>query len=93
MRTGRVEANLFRLNEEFNLPYVPELVARKMAGSEKGTLASAELEFHKAEYPRLLSQLEVAAAETSLQAEPTSRDALNDLLVRIRLQLSKRLEH
>jgi len=35
MRTGEVEANLLRLNEEFNLPYVPELVARKKSGPER----------------------------------------------------------
>jgi uncharacterized protein len=86
MRTGRVEANLPRLNEEFKLDYVPELVARKMAGSEKGTLAAAELSFHKAEYGRLLAQLEGEAAETKLPAEPSCREALNDLLIRIRLR-------
>src|SRR5439155_14522668 len=34
MRTGEVEANLLHLNEDFRLPYVPELVARKLAGPE-----------------------------------------------------------
>src|SRR5262245_24756860 len=33
MRTGRVEANLARLNEEFGLPYVGELMARKTGGA------------------------------------------------------------
>jgi predicted nucleotidyltransferase len=39
MRTGKVEANLVVLNDEFRLPYVPELVERKIHGAEKGTLA------------------------------------------------------
>ncbi|MCU1239117.1 MAG: putative nucleotidyltransferase [Candidatus Solibacter sp.] len=86
MRTGRVEANLLRLNEEFQLPYVAELVARKVAGPEKGTLAAAELKFHEGEYARLIALLERAGAETRLRSEPESRDALNHLLVRIRLR-------
>jgi predicted nucleotidyltransferase len=91
MRTGRVEANLLRLNEEFRFAYVPELVARKVAGPEKGTLDAAELGFHSAEYSRLLAQLEAEAAATRLPAEPNCREAVNDLLVRIRLGLARRL--
>ena len=91
MRTGRVEANLLRLNEEFKLAYVPELVARKVAGPEKGTLDSAELGFHSAEYRRLLAQLEAEATETKLPDEPLCREALHDLLVRIRLDLPGQL--
>src|SRR2546425_1573107 len=34
MRTGEVEANLQTLNEEFRLPYIADLVARKLAGPE-----------------------------------------------------------
>jgi uncharacterized protein len=86
MRTGRVEANLLRLNEEFNLPYVPELIARKMAGPEAAPLGVVELGFHKSEYGRLLARLEAEAAESKLPDEPKCRGALNDLLVRIRLQ-------
>ena len=32
MRTGEVEANLVKLNETFKLPYIGELVARKLSG-------------------------------------------------------------
>lgn len=85
MRTGRIEANLVRLNEEFRLPYVPDLVARKLAGPELGTLATSELAFHESEYPRLIAQLEAEAASTQLPSDPSARDALNDLLVRVRL--------
>src|SRR5215203_777412 len=38
MRTGEVEANLVRLNETAKLPYVPELIARKLAGPEQSAL-------------------------------------------------------
>ena len=47
MRSGEVEANLVRLNEEFRLPNVPELVSRKVTGTEKGRLDSAELGFYR----------------------------------------------
>lgn len=85
MRTGKVEGNLVTLNEEFRLPYVPELVARKIRGAEKETLGSGEAAFHKGEYERLTAQLEAAASDSSLPNEPVGRDAINDLLVRIRL--------
>jgi predicted nucleotidyltransferase len=35
MRTGEIEANIVRLNEEAKLPQIPVLVARKLAGPEK----------------------------------------------------------
>ena len=69
----------------FKLPCIPELVAHKISGSEKGTVDAAELGFHKTEYGRLVTQLEIAAAETKLLAEPACRGALTDLLIRIRL--------
>src|SRR5207237_10240969 len=43
MRTGEVEANLPRLNDEFMLPYVDELVARKLAGPEESVLGDADM--------------------------------------------------
>jgi uncharacterized protein len=86
MRTGKVEANLVALNEEFRLPYVPELIERKVRGPEKGSLDASERDLHTAEYRRLISMLEEAAAECRLPDKPGVRDALNDLLVRIRLR-------
>jgi predicted nucleotidyltransferase len=85
MRTGAVEANLLNLNEEFRLPYVPDLVARKTSGTEKGSLGTGELGFYEAEYKRLIALLESEAAKTNLPSEPSCRGALNDLLIRVRL--------
>lgn len=85
MKTGRIESNLIALNDEFQLPYIPELVSRKIHGAEKGTLESGETEFHRREYERLMAQLETEAASTHLPEEAACRDALNDLLVRVRL--------
>jgi predicted nucleotidyltransferase len=86
MRTGRVEANLVTLNQDFGLPYITELVERKLNGAEKGTLGSGEIEFHKREYERLAVQLEAETNASQLPNEPAGREALNDLLVRIRLR-------
>jgi predicted nucleotidyltransferase len=85
MRTGQVEANLPRLNETFKLAYVPELIARKTCGPERSTLSSADLEYHGAEYERLQRELESAMAESVLPDRPTASTALDDLLVRVRL--------
>src|SRR3982751_3123432 len=38
LRTGEVEANLVRLNEEARLGHVDDLIARKLAGPEKSAL-------------------------------------------------------
>ncbi|WP_083904776.1 DNA polymerase beta superfamily protein [Rhodopirellula sp. SWK7] len=85
MNTGIVEANLVTLNEDAKLPYLDELIAMKLEGPEKGTLESADLAFHESEYARLTGELESAYAASPLPEMPSSRDALNDLLVRLRL--------
>ena len=86
MRTGRIEANLVALNEDFRLPYIGELVYRKIHGAEKSQLEHSEMEFHQAEYNRLVARLEQEAAISSVRLEPDCREELNDLLVRIRLR-------
>lgn len=85
MRTGIIEANLVKLNDEFRLPYIPELIDRKIHGAEKGTLESNETEFHKREYECLVARLEAEGRQSPLADEPGCRNALNDLLVRVRL--------
>ena len=85
MRSGEVEANLLILNEAAKLPYIDDLVTRKLTGAEKERLSDADLEFHEHEYRRLLTELEQTALESQLPKHPTARDALNDLLVRLRL--------
>lgn len=94
MRAGEVEANLERLNEEARLPQVPDLLARKREGPEKGTLEAADLAFHEAEVQRLTDALEQAMRASALPDDPlpAARDALNDLLVRVRLGGPLRVE-
>jgi len=85
MRTGEVQANLGRLNESFKLPYIPELIERKVGGTEKGRLEKADLGFHQREYDRLRSELERAYQESKLPEAASAEAALHDLLIRIRL--------
>jgi len=53
---------------------------------ERSRLDTPEVEFHQTEYERLVSQLEGEAAVSTLPEEAACRDALNDLLVRVRLR-------
>ena len=88
MRTGEVEANLVRLNETAKLPYIPELIERKVGGPEKGTLDQADLAFYGQEYERLVAVLEQEHEKSNLPELPSGADALNRLLVRVRLKSS-----
>jgi predicted nucleotidyltransferase len=86
MRTGEVEANLVRLNEEARLGHVDDLIARKQTGPERATLDDGDVAFHRGEYERLVAELEAAYRASALPEGPTARPALNDLLVRLRMQ-------
>lgn len=90
MRTGVIEAKLVTLNEEFRLPYIAELIQRKTTG-ENTTLSDADLTFHESEYDRLRGELQSAHEVSQLPERPdeATRAALNDLLVRIRLNPPK----
>jgi predicted nucleotidyltransferase len=84
MRTAQIEANLVTLNGDFRLPYLPDLIARKLAGPEQSTLADDDVEFHRAEYHRLRALLETEMAASTLPEIAASKDALSDLLIRLR---------
>jgi uncharacterized protein len=87
MRTGEVEANIVVLNEHFQLPYIPELIAQKVGGYEKGELAAGHgLDFYQREYNRMLELLGEARAESALPdfAPDDVKVGLNDLLLRAR---------
>lgn len=86
MQTGVVETNLVKLNEIFNLAYIYELIARKLAGIEKIVLPEIDLKFHQQEYERLYSELKIANQNSTLPDTPSGKDELNDLLVRVRLK-------
>ncbi|WP_339437780.1 hypothetical protein, partial [Pseudomonas sp. EL_65y_Pfl1_R32] len=85
MRTGIVEANLTRLNEEEKLPYIADLIQRKVTGAEKGTLNEADFNFHRGEYERLRDKLLQAYETSPLPERPLGGEELHDLLLRLRL--------
>lgn len=85
METGEIEANLLRLNEKFNLSYLPELLARK-AEAERASLPAGDETLYEKEYARLVAKLEQARDNSSLPENPSARPALNDLLLSLRLK-------
>jgi len=86
MRTGEIEANIVKLNEAFNLPYIPELIQQKLEGYEHDELAAGHgMDFYTKEYLNLEQMLQDAAEQSNLPKEPSGRGDLNDLLVRLRL--------
>ncbi|MBO0858929.1 MAG: nucleotidyltransferase domain-containing protein [Chloracidobacterium sp.] len=85
MRSAEVEANLVRLNDDFKLPYISELIERKLSGPEKSSLNDIDVEFHRREFERLRRMLEDSYRASSLPEIPAGREALNDLLIRLRL--------
>ncbi|XZE19583.1 nucleotidyltransferase domain-containing protein [Pirellulaceae bacterium SH449] len=86
MKTGEVEANLEILNESAKLSYLNELIDRKRTGLEKGVLNATNTEFYRSEYKRLTTELERAYEESKLPELPTCRNAISDLLIRLRLK-------
>jgi len=66
------------------LPYVDELIERKLAEPEKGRLATADAEIFEREYERLVTELQSAMQESTLPERASGKDALNDLLIRMR---------
>ena|SRR6266568_4344241 len=88
MRTGELEPNLVKLNEVYQLSYIPELIERKIHGAEQAVLEDGDLAFHETEATRLLGELETALTTSVLPSEPdwqATRD-LNELLIRLRLK-------
>jgi predicted nucleotidyltransferase len=84
LETGQVEANLVQLNEVFGQPFIPDLIAQKQ--QEKAVLGEADLPYHQALISHLFERLERAFRGSSLPEAPTNRPALNDFLVRVRLE-------
>jgi hypothetical protein len=83
MRTGELNANLVELNGAFCLPYVPELIERKVQG-EHTELGEADFAFHDAEFERLYADLEAAREASHLPGEAQTRRDLESLLRRLR---------
>ncbi|WP_036485284.1 DNA polymerase beta superfamily protein [Myxosarcina sp. GI1] len=88
MNTGIIEANLVKLNQEFKISYLSDLIAIKTEGKEKSILESDNVDFYLQECDRLLAELETAAANSHLPDSPSeaTKAKLNDLLVEARIK-------
>jgi uncharacterized protein len=84
MQTGEVEPNLVTLNRKFELTYLDDLIAQKVAGAEKGELAATDLAFYQQEFSRLLGDLAAARDASHLADEPIAMAAMHDLLLQAR---------
>jgi len=86
MRTGEVVANIAVLNALFRLPQVDTLVQRKQHGAEKMALGLAELSEHERHLDALEVTLHEAHGKSALPDEPTTFAALDDFIVRVRVE-------
>ncbi len=62
------------------------MIHQKQTGAEKGVLNAADIDFYRREYDRLTKELENSFDDAKLPDMPTCREALNDLLIRLRLK-------
>ena len=85
MQTGEIEANLVKLNDEFQLSYIPDLIARKLGGDEKSVLENADIEFYRQECDRLIKLLEEASITSHLPSNSDAKVELNKLLIKVRM--------
>lgn len=86
MREHEIESNINTLNERFGLGYINDLVVAKREGTEKMEAAELDMDFHERELQRLLDQLESESERSSLPEQAGGRDALDDLLRRLRMR-------
>lgn len=89
MDTGEVIANIQVLNERFRVSEIDELIDRKRAGAEQMALDHRDLGQHDGLLDRLEAKLQAAHDASQLPDEPTSRDALQDFVVRLRLDAAR----
>lgn len=85
MRTGDVVANISVLNEIFRLSEVDQLVLRKQHGAEKMALDASEIDHHDRHLDQLEELLKDAHDNSALPDHPTTAEALEDLVIRLRL--------
>jgi len=85
MQTGEMNANIAVLNERFRFTEIDDLVARKRAGAEKMRLDDRDLRDHTGLLDRLEAKLQEAHDGSQLPDGPTSTAALQDFVVRLRL--------
>lgn len=85
LRTGECQPNLAALAGDYGVGFVDELIERKAKG-EHVTMKSGEADIWFPEIAALLVRLEEAFEASTLPEAPTVADAVDDFLVRVRLQ-------
>lgn len=85
LETGELEANLERLNREFEVPRVDELIALKRQTREKITLPDADLSWWHAQFETLVARLERAERSSVLPAHADVSAEMDEWLVKLRL--------
>ena len=86
LRTGEMELNVRVLNEEFQIPYLPELWDSKVTNPEKAHFANLDRERVLADAQQLDDELRASAATSPLPEELPNFDALEEFLCRLRLE-------
>lgn len=87
LETGEVESNLRNLNENFRLPDIDDLIARKIA--EGAPLAAEEFEKHRTRIEELFARLDSAFEKSALSEQAANFSALNDFVIRIRKEMGR----
>jgi|GEM_PF-2434035 len=83
-------ANPVHLDEEFHLSYVPDLIARKLAGAEQAILDDADTLFYEGKYHRPPRTARGDSPGSTLPEAATAKPALQ-LLLWIRIAVDPRL--
>ena len=81
------EADLRLLAPEYGVDHVAELMERKRAGAEYGALGEGEAHAHAGHLDALTARLEAAHERCTLPTDVTNFDALDDFVVRARMEL------
>jgi predicted nucleotidyltransferase len=89
LATGRIESNLVLLAEAHGIDTLAGLIERKRAGAEQGRLAAGESEGARAALDTLDLRLHDAHARSRLPDEVQSLAALDDFVVRARMELGR----
>lgn len=89
MDSAALISNIQVLNERFRLPELDELVARKRAGAEVMALGAEEVQAYDARLDALEAWLVQAHEDSQLPEQPTTVEALNEFVVRLRLEQAR----
>jgi predicted nucleotidyltransferase len=84
LRTGEVQSDVRTLNDERKLPFIDDLIARKLTGGERAMLGENHLGYYLEAADSLRRELHDLAGEKNLPDEAAGRDDLEALLLQIR---------